>query len=172
LCGEVVKTTALPGDEYRSGNVVVILWIPIDTVVKQQMSSLCIPHLAEILCFILYGIDEPSDTPNPASSATNAVTRKFPPSFITDFLPSLPLPPWQAINQPLTANVYIHTYTYSYTMASILRSFSRVAAPLARPSASTTVASRAFTFSAIRKAGGGPPQLQGPGAKAGEVPTE
>jgi hypothetical protein len=40
--------------------------------------------------------------------------RKFPPSSITDFLPSLPLPPWQAINQPLTANVYIPTYTYSF----------------------------------------------------------
>jgi cytochrome c oxidase subunit 5b len=56
-------------------------------------------------------------------------------------------------------------------MASILRQFTRVAAPLARPTPSASV-SRGFAFTAIRKAGGGPPQLLGPGAKSGEVPTE
>ena len=59
-------------------------------------------------------------------------------------------------------------------MASILRQFSRVAAPLARPASATASVSvsRGFAFTAIRKAGGGPPQLLGPGAKSGEVPTE
>ena len=59
-------------------------------------------------------------------------------------------------------------------MASILRSFTRATAPLRSsfPSANAPVQARAFGFSAIRKAGGGPPQLFGEGAKSGEVPTE
>jgi hypothetical protein len=57
-------------------------------------------------------------------------------------------------------------------MASILRSFTRAAAPLARPTPAKSLQARAFGFSAIRKAGGGPPQLFGEGAKSGEVPTE
>jgi hypothetical protein len=56
-------------------------------------------------------------------------------------------------------------------MASILRSFTRAAAPL-RSFPSASIQSRGFAFSAIRKAGGGPPQLFGEGAKSGEVPTE
>lgn len=55
-------------------------------------------------------------------------------------------------------------------MASIIRSFRAVARPAQNQ---LQVQARAFGVSAIRKAGGGaPPQLLGPGAKAGEVPTE
>ncbi|GFZ46766.1 Cytochrome c oxidase polypeptide IV [Saitozyma sp. JCM 24511] len=58
-------------------------------------------------------------------------------------------------------------------MATVLRSLRSL--PLARfvrqaPKAQVQV--RAFSLSAIRSAGHGPPQLLGPGAKAGTVPTD
>lgn len=109
------------------------------------------------------------------ASATN---RKFPvylPPCIHFLPPGLCEPEAGPINSTC---IQIHTPTYTYTvvskMASLVRSFRTVAATAAaatRPSASK-IQARAFGFSAIRKAGGGPPQLLGPGAKAGEVPTE
>jgi len=68
------------------------------------------------------------------------------------------------------------------TMASVLRTFRAPifrASPLARPIPIAKLPlARAFTFSALRSAtsedhgSSGPPQLYGPGGKAGEVPTE
>jgi cytochrome c oxidase subunit 5b len=60
-------------------------------------------------------------------------------------------------------------------MASLIRSFraaTATALPLARAPLVSSAVARGFASSALRKAGGGPPQLLGPGAKAGEVPTE
>ncbi|BEJ13065.1 hypothetical protein CspHIS471_0302390 [Cutaneotrichosporon sp. HIS471] len=55
-------------------------------------------------------------------------------------------------------------------MVALLRSFRAVARPvLALPKVQVA---RAFSASALRSAGAGPPQLIGDGVKAGEVPTD
>ncbi|WVW84134.1 hypothetical protein I302_106163 [Kwoniella bestiolae CBS 10118] len=57
-------------------------------------------------------------------------------------------------------------------MASVLRSFKAFSPALRRPFVAQQPL-RAFSVSANRWAGhGGPPQMLGPGAKAGEVPTD
>ncbi|WVN88594.1 uncharacterized protein L203_103805 [Cryptococcus depauperatus CBS 7841] len=56
-------------------------------------------------------------------------------------------------------------------MAAALRSF-KTAFPALRRQAPTTFTARAFSVSAVKSAGHGPPQLLGPGAKAGEVPSD
>lgn len=59
-------------------------------------------------------------------------------------------------------------------MASVFRSLRALplAKAVARPQAVKPLQFRSFTLSAIRSAGAGPPQLLGPGAKQGKVPTE
>ncbi|KAK6909691.1 cytochrome c oxidase subunit 5b [Kwoniella mangroviensis CBS 10435] len=56
-------------------------------------------------------------------------------------------------------------------MASVLRSFKAISPALRRPIVAQQPL-RAFSVSVNRSAGHGPPQLLGPGAKAGEVPTD
>ncbi|WWD17101.1 hypothetical protein CI109_101538 [Kwoniella shandongensis] len=59
-------------------------------------------------------------------------------------------------------------------MAAVFRSFRTALPALRRPvvvSSQLNVA-RAFSMSAIRSAGHGPPQLLGPGAQPGKVPTD
>lgn len=57
-------------------------------------------------------------------------------------------------------------------MASALRSLRTALPPLRRTLPAPVFTARAFSVSAARSAGHGPPQLLGPGAKAGEVPNE
>ncbi|WWC89128.1 uncharacterized protein L201_004046 [Kwoniella dendrophila CBS 6074] len=58
-------------------------------------------------------------------------------------------------------------------MASVLRSFKAISPALRRPVVVSKQPIRSFSVSLSKLAGhGGPPQLLGPGAKAGEVPSD
>lgn len=59
-------------------------------------------------------------------------------------------------------------------MASLFRSLRAlpITKTALRPQQIKFTPIKAFSTSIIRSAGAGPPQLLGPGAKAGEIPTE
>lgn len=106
----------------------------------------------------------------PRGCHTSRGLRKFPAAQPRGRFPSAPS---CSPGSESTSEQYVYNTTSPYTMASVIRSFrAATALPLTAFARPSPLQARAFGFSAIRKAGGGPPQLLGPGAKAGEVPTE